>query len=143
MIQENTMENYYDHYHLFCNNINPSLKRELGIEINTTNILYSDWKPPNKYGLDNSERTIPQHYLERNDNITDIVMFYDLTKDIEDEFDAVRNGTIALFRSFSFETLMAVGTSPGGIVTVNSVGYMICGHSQHHLNIIKERYLKK
>ena len=64
-------------------------------------------------------------------------------KDIEEEFDAVRNATIALFRSFSFETLMAVGTSPSGIVTVNSIGYMICGHTQHHLNIIKERYLKK
>ena len=64
-------------------------------------------------------------------------------KDIEDEFDAVRNATLALFQSFSFETLMAVGTSPSGIVTVNSIGYMICGHTQHHLNIIKERYLKK
>lgn len=64
-------------------------------------------------------------------------------KDIEEEFEAVRNATIALFRSFSFETIMAVGTSPSGIVTVNSIGYMICGHTQHHLNIIKERYLKK
>lgn len=64
-------------------------------------------------------------------------------KDIEEEFEAVRNATITLFRSFSFETLMAVGTSPSGIVTVNSIGYMICGHTQHHLNIIKERYLKK
>jgi len=64
-------------------------------------------------------------------------------KDIEEEFEAVRNATIALFKSFSFETLMAVGNTPSGIATVNSMGYMICGHTVHHLNIIKDRYLKK
>jgi hypothetical protein len=64
-------------------------------------------------------------------------------KDIEEEFESVRNATISLFKSFSFETLMAVGNTPSGIATVNSIGYMICGHTQHHLNIIKERYLKK
>ena len=64
-------------------------------------------------------------------------------KDVEEEFVATRNSTIALFKSFSFESLITVGNSPGGIVTVNSVGYMICGHNQHHLNIIKERYFKK
>ncbi|MEI8137357.1 MAG: DinB family protein [Bacteroidota bacterium] len=64
-------------------------------------------------------------------------------KDIKEEFEAVRNSTIALFKSFSFETLMAVGNTPSGFAKVNSVGYMICGHTLHHLQIITERYLKK
>jgi hypothetical protein len=64
-------------------------------------------------------------------------------KDIEEEFEAVRTSTIHLFKSFSFETLMAKGETPSGFATVNSVGFVICGHTQHHLNIIKERYLKK
>ncbi|MDO8999282.1 MAG: DinB family protein [Bacteroidota bacterium] len=63
--------------------------------------------------------------------------------DISEEFEAVRNSTILLFKSFSFETLMAKGDTPSGFATVNSVGFTICGHTNHHLNIIKERYLKK
>lgn len=64
-------------------------------------------------------------------------------KDIEEEFEAVRSSTILLFKSFSFETLMAKGDTPSGFATVNSLGFVICGHTLHHLNIIKDRYLKK
>ena len=50
---------YNDHYTLFCNNINPSLKKEVGIINNFDNndFLNSDWKPPSISGLNNSERT--------------------------------------------------------------------------------------
>jgi hypothetical protein len=42
-----------------------------------------DWEPPSTYGLNNSERIIPQHYFEQdNQSFKEIDMFYELTKDI-------------------------------------------------------------
>ena len=76
---------YNEHYNLFCTNINPSLQRELGIQYlnNNTYIQKTDWNPPNTYGLQNSERIIPKHYFENNNNcFKEIDMFYELTKDI-------------------------------------------------------------
>lgn len=62
--------------------------------------------------------------------------------DIIEEFEAVRHSNICLFRSINTENLKKSGLSPSGPATVNSVGFTICGHTQHHLNIIKERYLQ-
>lgn len=63
-------------------------------------------------------------------------------KDIAYEYEAVANATAALFRSFSQDSLRLTGQTPSGPSTVNSIGFCICGHSLHHLNVIKERYLK-
>ena len=62
-------------------------------------------------------------------------------KDILEEFEVVRAGVICLYRSFSAEILDLAGQTPSGPATVNSIGFTICGHTAHHLNIIKERYL--
>lgn len=62
--------------------------------------------------------------------------------DIIEEFEVVRQSNIFLFRSFNAETLKSAGLSPSGPATVNSIGFTICGHTEHHLNIIKERYLQ-
>jgi uncharacterized damage-inducible protein DinB len=58
-----------------------------------------------------------------------------------DEFDSVRLSTILLFKQLSAKELLLKGQMTSGEVNVLSLGYMICGHTQHHLNIIKERYL--
>ena len=75
---------YNEHYTLFCNNISPSLQKELGINNLNNNTFNSsqNWKPPNTYGLENSQRIIPEHYFEKNNNFKEIDMFYELTKDI-------------------------------------------------------------
>ena len=76
---------YNEHYNLFCKNINPSLKKELGIKCDDDyqNYLKNDWEPPETYGLNNSERIIPQHYFNSNYKyFKDVDMFYELTKDI-------------------------------------------------------------
>jgi hypothetical protein len=62
---------------------------------------------------------------------------------IAEEFECVMNATLALFKSFSNETLAAKGKFPAGITTVNAMGFAVCGHTLHHLNMIRERYLKK
>lgn len=61
---------------------------------------------------------------------------------IADEFESVGNSTLQLFSSFSDKTLELKGETPSGPSTVNAIGFAICGHTLHHLAIIKERYLK-
>jgi hypothetical protein len=59
-----------------------------------------------------------------------------------EELLAVRKATTLLFESFSEETLKLEGTTAIGKVSVNSIGFAICGHAAHHVAVGKERYLK-
>lgn len=61
--------------------------------------------------------------------------------DLINEYEAVANATAALFHSFSEKTLASVGETPAGPSTVNALGFSMCGHNVHHMNILKERYL--
>ena len=62
-------------------------------------------------------------------------------KDMLEEFKAVRYSTTMLFASFDEEQLEATGTASGWTVYVRGIGFIIIGHLNHHLHIIKERYL--
>jgi uncharacterized damage-inducible protein DinB len=57
------------------------------------------------------------------------------------EYRAVRESTIVLYKTFSDEVLLIVGSSSGGTMSVRGLGYLIVGHQAHHVNVIKERYL--
>lgn len=58
-----------------------------------------------------------------------------------EEFLAVREATILLFKQLEEKELQIKGTTGLGDVTVLSIGYMIAGHSLHHIKVIQERYL--
>jgi uncharacterized damage-inducible protein DinB len=60
---------------------------------------------------------------------------------LAEEFDAVRKATILQFQQLGDKELLLKGKASSGENSVLSIGYTICGHAQHHLNIIKERYL--
>ena len=62
-------------------------------------------------------------------------------KDLIEEFLAVRNSTVLLFKSFSEEQLNAIGKASNYEMSVKAIGYMIAGHFQHHVNILNEKYL--
>lgn len=57
------------------------------------------------------------------------------------EFDVVREATIHLFSSLSATQLVASGSMAGHPVTAIGYGYAIIGHTLHHMQIIRERYL--
>jgi uncharacterized damage-inducible protein DinB len=59
-----------------------------------------------------------------------------------DEYALVRRSTLALFNSFTDEMLLRRGTADGHSATVRGLIYHLAGHEQHHLKIIRERYLK-
>jgi hypothetical protein len=58
------------------------------------------------------------------------------------EFLAIRNSSIALFKSFREEKLKRSGKANGATMSVRALGCIICGHQAHHFNILKERYLQ-
>lgn len=60
---------------------------------------------------------------------------------LHDEFVAVREASILLFKQLEDKELQIKGTTGLGEVTVLSIGYMIAGHTLHHIKVIQERYL--
>lgn len=61
---------------------------------------------------------------------------------IATEMASVQLSTLHLFGSFSDKTLAIKGETPAGPSTVNAIGFTICGHTLHHMAVIRERYLK-
>jgi uncharacterized damage-inducible protein DinB len=64
-------------------------------------------------------------------------------KDLIEEFETVRKATFSLYKSFSNEALLRIGNTAEGKASVNAIGFTICGHAIHHINVISERYLIK
>lgn len=61
--------------------------------------------------------------------------------ELTEEFIALRQASITLFRSFNFFDLESVGRINDYEMSVLAIGFTIAGHAAHHINIIKERYL--
>lgn len=57
------------------------------------------------------------------------------------EFDAVRRSTILLFKQMGEKELLCQGNMASGKANALSLGFTICGHGKHHVNVMKERYL--
>ncbi|WP_162128363.1 DinB family protein [Flavobacterium phycosphaerae] len=62
-------------------------------------------------------------------------------QDLLTELLIVRQGTLALFKSFSEEELMRKGTASNNPMSVRALGFTIIGHQNHHQRIFQERYL--
>jgi hypothetical protein len=63
-------------------------------------------------------------------------------KDILEEYELVRRSNLCMFRGFDFSTLDNIGTANNKQITLRGLIYVIAGHERHHINILKERYLK-
>jgi hypothetical protein len=62
-------------------------------------------------------------------------------KDLLREFDSVRNATEMLYESLGDEELLFAGMASNLQINALALGYVIAGHTQHHIDLIKERYL--
>ncbi|HET8715988.1 MAG TPA: DinB family protein [Holophagaceae bacterium] len=62
---------------------------------------------------------------------------------IFEEYAAVRQATIALFKGLPEDAFLRMGTgsTPENRTSVRALAYHIAGHERHHLNVIRERYL--
>ena len=61
--------------------------------------------------------------------------------DLLEEFKAVRRSSEILFGSFDEEQLETTGTANNNSIYVLAIGYVLVGHVNHHVRILKERYL--
>jgi len=61
--------------------------------------------------------------------------------DLVEEFKAVRKATEYLFASFNEDQLNSSGTVNKNSIYVLALGFISVGHCNHHIGIIKERYL--
>lgn len=57
------------------------------------------------------------------------------------ELALVRQSTIMLFKNFSEEVLLRLGTASEKVVSVRALGFIIIGHQKHHQKVFQERYL--
>jgi uncharacterized damage-inducible protein DinB len=62
-------------------------------------------------------------------------------QDLLTELAVVRQATLSLFKSFSEEDLMQVGTASNHPMSVRALGFVIIGHQNHHQRVFEERYL--
>ncbi len=62
-------------------------------------------------------------------------------KDLTNEFAALRQSTLCLFKSFNEAMLLSSGIANGNNMSVRALGFIIVGHTAHHCRIISERYL--
>jgi DinB superfamily len=58
-----------------------------------------------------------------------------------EEFRQVRLSTISLFRNLPPEAWTRTGTASGNPFTVRALAYLVAGHVEHHLTILRDRYL--
>lgn len=58
-----------------------------------------------------------------------------------DEFDAIRVNTLHLFDSFAEVAWDRRGTASGYSFSVRAMAWITAGHVEHHLGLIRERYL--
>ncbi|MEM6722155.1 MAG: DinB family protein [Bacteroidota bacterium] len=57
------------------------------------------------------------------------------------EYNAIRQATITLFKGFADAMLERVGVASDNEMSVRAVAYIVAGHEKHHINVINERYL--
>ena len=60
--------------------------------------------------------------------------------DVVAELVAVREATVALFRNLDAAAWARRGTANAVAVTVRALGYVILGHADHHLEVLRTRY---
>jgi len=61
-------------------------------------------------------------------------------KDVADEMIAVRRATISLVKSLDDATAARTGMANNKLVSARAIVWIMPGHAQHHLDILKERY---
>jgi len=79
------------------------------------------------------------HGFEQDDYVREAHSDSRSLNELLDEFESVRNSTLALFRSFPPSVEYRSGVANGSPVSVRAMVYIIAGHTQHHYELLKAR----
>ncbi|MGE5235236.1 MAG: DinB family protein [Acidobacteriota bacterium] len=61
-------------------------------------------------------------------------------EELVEEFEALRRANLLLFRHLPAESWRKTGVASGKPVSVRALAFIIAGHAQHHLLILRDRY---
>lgn len=86
--------------------------------------------------------TTPLPGFSENDFVSHANFDHATVNELLQDFAAVRIATLSLVRKLDDEAWSRVGTFSDNPASARAVAYVIAGHATHHLNIIKDRYLK-
>jgi uncharacterized damage-inducible protein DinB len=62
-------------------------------------------------------------------------------QDLLTEMAVVRQSTLSLYKSFTSEQTLLIGTASNAAISVRAIGFIIIGHQNHHKKVFIERYL--
>jgi uncharacterized damage-inducible protein DinB len=88
----------------------------------------------------NDKRPIP--FFDENEYVKQANATNQSIKKLLKDYKAVRQGTLAFFDNQTAATLKRSGIASNYTMSVRACAWIICGHEMHHINVIKERYLK-
>ena len=57
-----------------------------------------------------------------------------------EQYRLVRDGSLALFSTFTAEVASQIGNANGNAVSAKALIWMIAGHEIHHLKVLREKY---
>lgn len=83
----------------------------------------------------------PLEGFEQNDYVVEALADERTLKSLIEEFQTLRMSTVQFFSSLKSDVLSRKGIASGGEMSVEMVGFIIAGHTSHHLSVIQERYL--
>jgi uncharacterized damage-inducible protein DinB len=79
--------------------------------------------------------------FEENDYVDNTNANVRTIQELLSEMAVVRQATLSLFKSFSTEQLLRMGTASNSPISVRAIGFLIIGHQKHHQKVFDERYL--
>ncbi len=85
-----------------------------------------------------SRNNVPQPGFDQDVYINNTDFNSRTITDLVNEYKAVREATLFLYRSFSEGQLLRLGTASGYPITVRAIVYITAGHELHHLAVLKQ-----
>jgi len=79
--------------------------------------------------------------FEQDDYVVAAQASYKSLTELISIFEQTRALTISLFKSFNYADATNTGVANGAEVSLRALGFITAGHCQHHLNVLKERYV--
>lgn len=64
-------------------------------------------------------------------------------KEMIEEFKLLRAATERMYESFNDAQLRSTGIASNKEINVLALGYILSGHVEHHMNVLREKYLSK
>jgi hypothetical protein len=62
--------------------------------------------------------------------------------DLIDEFEQLRNASVHMFRNMNEQAMSRRGSANGAEISVRALAWVMAGHETHHMQVLREKYLK-